>query len=101
MGLSVTLGAAIGIGYGLMAYGMQRLVAPTSPLFMGMMLIGMLARMVLLLGTVALVAIFAPIEKTPFVLALVPALLVSLTVEAWLSYKRLTRPAAPAPETTI
>ena len=89
MVLSVALGVGIGIGYGLLAYGMQRLADPNSKQYLGLMMGGMLVRMILLLLVVAMVLLLVPVERAPFALSLVPSLLLGLGIEVWFSYRRL------------
>lgn len=88
--LSLVLGTGIGLLYGLAVYATHRIMHNVSTTaFMGLMVGGMLARMVVLLVLVALVLWLVPVHVLAFAGSLVTMLIVGLGVDVWLLYKRL------------
>lgn len=88
--LSLALGTGIGLLYGLAVYGTHRIMHNVSTTaFMGIMVGGMLARMVVLLVLVGLVLWLVPIHVLAFAGSLVTMLLLGLGFDVWMLYKRL------------
>jgi hypothetical protein len=81
---SALLGVGIGLLYGAMAYLAQRIaVRQEGSRFLGVLVGGMLLRMVVLLVLVGVVLALVPVQAMAFVIPLVVTLLASLGLDAW------------------
>ena len=81
---SACLGGGIGIFYAGMAYLTQRLaVRLDGSQFMGVVVGGMLVRMLVLLVLVSLALAFLPVQPLPFAGTLVATLLIGLGLDVW------------------
>ena len=87
---SAAVGVGIGVLYAGMAYLTQRLaVRQEGSGFMGLVVGGMLVRMIVLLVIVGVVLAFVAVAVLPFVIALVIALLAGLALDAWWMFRYL------------
>lgn len=80
--LSIGLGLAVGIAYGISAYAtLHYAAAYQGSEFMKRFIGGLVARMIGLMIVVGLVAAFLPIEPLPFLLSLVVPLIGTVVLE--------------------
>ena len=87
---SVCLGGGIGLLYAVLAYLTQRMaVRQSGSGFMGVLVGGMLIRMLVLLVLVGATLALVPVHPLSFTLALVVALLLGLGLDAWWLFRHL------------
>jgi hypothetical protein len=88
--LSLLLGIGVGGLYGLAFFFTSSFANRFSDnRFLLIVFGGMLARMAILLLAVSAIVLFVPIDVFVFVVALVAAVLLSLSLEVWIMYRRM------------